>query len=60
MVLEISVSPGDQVQEGDTLLILEAMKMENVIKAPGEGTVKSILVKPKDAIEKNAVLIEME
>ena len=60
LVLEISVSPGDQVQEGDTLLILEAMKMENVNKAPGEGTVKSILVKPKDAIEKNAVLIEME
>lgn len=60
LVLEISVSPGDQVQEGDTLLILEAMKMENVIKAPGEGTVKSILVKPTDAIEKNAVLIEME
>jgi biotin carboxyl carrier protein len=36
------------------------MKMENVIKAPGDGTIKSVVVKPKDAIEKNAVLIEME
>jgi len=60
LVLEIAVKAGDQVNEGDTLLILEAMKMENVIKAPGAGTVKSIVVKPKDAIEKNAVLIEME
>jgi biotin carboxyl carrier protein len=60
LVLEIAVSPGDQVQEGDTLIILEAMKMENVIKAPGDGTIKSVVVKPKDAIEKNAVLIEME
>ena len=60
LVLEIMVSAGDEVKEGDALIILEAMKMENVIKAPGEGVVKSIVVKAKDAIEKNAVLIEME
>ena len=60
LVLEIMVKAGDAVSEGDQLLILEAMKMENVIKAPGEGVVKAILVNPKDAIEKNAVLIEME
>jgi len=60
LVLDIMVKEGDAVSEGDQLLILEAMKMENVIKAPGEGVVKAILVHPKDAIEKNAVLIEME
>lgn len=60
LVLDIMVKAGDAVSEGDQLLILEAMKMENVIKAPGEGVVKAILVNPKDAIEKNAVLIEME
>ncbi len=60
LVLEIMVSEGDEVKEGDALIILEAMKMENVIKAPGEGVVKSIVVNSKDAIEKNAVLIEME
>ena len=60
LVLEIMVKPGDQVTSGDALLILEAMKMENVLKAPGDGIVKEVMVQTKDAIEKGAVLIEME
>ena len=60
LVLDIMVKSGDAVIKGQQLLILEAMKMENVIKAPGHGIVKSVLVSPKDAIDKNTVLIEME
>lgn len=60
LVLSIDVAPGDEVAAGDALLILEAMKMENVIKATGSGVVKSVLVKNQDAVEKNQVLIEME
>jgi biotin carboxyl carrier protein len=59
LVLSILVSEGQEVQKGESLLILEAMKMENVIKATGKGTVKAIKVKQKDAVEKNQVMIEM-
>lgn len=57
LVLDVLVSEGDEVQKGDKLMILEAMKMENVIKAPGEGQVKSIKVKQGDSVDKNQVMI---
>lgn len=60
LVLQILAEPGQEVQKGDSLIILEAMKMENVIKASGAGKVKAIKVKIKDAVEKNHVLMEME
>jgi acetyl/propionyl-CoA carboxylase alpha subunit len=60
LVLEIRVEPGQAVKEGDPLVVLEAMKMENVLKAPGEAVVKSIAVKKGDAIDKNAILIAFE
>lgn len=60
LVLEVSAKVGSQVQKGDALLILEAMKMENVIKAAGDGVVKEIKVKPQQAVEKNEVLITFE
>lgn len=60
LVLSVLVEVGQEVQKGDSLLILEAMKMENVIKAAGKGVVKAIKVNQKDAVEKNQVLIEME
>lgn len=60
MILKILVSPGQQVNKGDALLILEAMKMENVLKASGTATIKSIKVEEKTAVEKGTVLIEME
>lgn len=59
LVLKILVEPGQSVVKGDSLIILEAMKMENVIKASGAGVVKAINVKEKDAVEKNHLLIEM-
>jgi biotin carboxyl carrier protein len=60
LVLKLMVEIGKEIKEGDAVLILEAMKMENVLKSPGSGKVKSIKVKERDAVEKNQVLIELE
>ena len=59
LVLNLLVIPGQMVSKGDPLLILEAMKMENVIKAAGDGQVKSIHVKQGDAVVKGQLLLEM-
>jgi len=58
MIVGISVQPGDVVSKGDSLLILEAMKMENMLKAPGNGTIKSIRIAKGDRVEKGQVLVE--
>lgn len=58
LVLEILVKEGDVVAKGDAVLILEAMKMENVIKAAGDGTVQKISAEKGAAVEKNQVLVE--
>jgi len=58
LIADIIAQEGDEVQKGDSLLILEAMKMENVIKATGEGTIKSIKIKKGESVEKNQLLIE--
>lgn len=60
LVVALKVQVGDVVKKGDTLLILEAMKMENVLKATGDGKVKSIKVNAKENVEKNQVMIEFE
>jgi len=60
MVLKILVQPGQQIKKGDGILILEAMKMENLLKAGADATVKSIKVNERMAVEKGAVLIELE
>ena len=60
LILEINVEVGQKVNEDDSLLILEAMKMENIITSPREGVIKSISVKKGEAVEKNALLIEFE
>lgn len=60
LVLNISAKVGDTIEKGDVILILEAMKMENVLKAPGEGTIKSIKISEGQAVEKGQVLIELE
>lgn len=56
-ILEVAVKEGDEVKKGDTLLILEAMKMENVIKAPTDCTVTAVAIKPGDNVEKNQRLL---
>ncbi|MCB9190077.1 MAG: acetyl-CoA carboxylase biotin carboxyl carrier protein subunit [Flavobacteriales bacterium] len=57
LVLEISVQAGDTLKKGDRVLVLEAMKMENVIKAPADVTVSSIEVKQGSTVEKNQVMV---
>ncbi|MEQ9467711.1 MAG: acetyl-CoA carboxylase biotin carboxyl carrier protein subunit [Ekhidna sp.] len=59
-ILNIIVAEGDEVRQGDQLLVLEAMKMENVIKSSGEGKVSKIYVAEKQNVEKNQVLISFE
>ena len=60
LIFELKIQPGDTVAKGDALLILVAMKMENVIKSPGDGKVKTIKVNLNDSVEKNQILIEFE
>ena len=60
MILKVLVAPGQQINKGDALVILEAMKMENILKAGGTATVKAIKVSERTAVEKGAVLIELE
>lgn len=59
-ILDILVEEGDEVKANDQLLVLEAMKMENVIKSPGDGVVGKIHVSEKQNVEKNQVLISFE
>lgn len=58
LILSINVKVGDELKKGDNVMILEAMKMENVLKSPGEGIVKELVVKEGDSVDKNAVLIK--
>lgn len=57
LVLRVLASAGQEVKKGDSLLVLEAMKMENIIKSPGDGIVQEISVKAGASVEKNEVLI---
>jgi biotin carboxyl carrier protein len=59
LILQLLVTEGQTIQKGDSLLILEAMKMENVIKSPGEGVVKTIKVTQGSPVDKNQILIEL-
>ncbi len=60
LVLKIFVEEGQEVNEGDPVVILEAMKMENVLKAEGSGIVKKINASDGESVEKGVVLIEVE
>lgn len=59
-VVKIEVKVGDKVSRGDTLLILEAMKMENEIKATFDGVVKNILVQEGQPLEQGVSLMDVE
>jgi propionyl-CoA carboxylase alpha chain len=58
LVLSIAVAAGQEVKSGDTLAIVEAMKMENVLRAERDGTVKTIHVKPGESVAVDAAIVE--
>ena len=60
MVLDILVQPGDEVTKDQPLIVLEAMKMENVLKAPSDAKIKSVNISKGMAVEKNQVLIAFD
>jgi biotin carboxyl carrier protein len=60
LVLQVNVGEGELVEKDTPLVILEAMKMENVIKSPGEGKIKRIAAVKGQPVEKGALMIEFE
>ena len=60
LILDILVKEGDEVKKDQDLVILEAMKMENILKAEADGVIKNVEKKVGDSVEKNQVLIELE
>ncbi len=60
VVTKILVKPGDEVKEGDTVAVIEAMKMENPIASPHSGVVEEILVSEGDKVAKDAPLIRLK
>jgi pyruvate carboxylase subunit B len=60
LIVRVNAQVGDRVQPGQGLVVMEAMKMENELRAQAEGTVKNVLVAPGAAVEKGTVLLELE
>ena len=58
-ILDVRVTPGASVKAGDTLLILEAMKMENEISAPQDGTIATVNVRKGDTVSSGDLLVTM-
>ena len=59
-VWKVEVTVGEQVEEGDVLLILESMKMEIPVEAPADGTVSEIRVEPEEAVEEDQIVAIVE
>ncbi len=59
-VLEVLVTEGQTIQKGDALVILEAMKMENIIKAAGDGVIASINILKGSTVDKNEVMLKLK
>jgi len=60
LVLEAKVAPGDAVKKGDPLMVIEAMKMENVIKSPADAVVAKVAVEAGASVDKGGTLVEFE
>lgn len=60
MIVRVNVAEGDVIQAGQGLVVMEAMKMENELRATSGGAVRRVLVTPGTAVEKGALLLEME
>lgn len=60
LVLDVRVTEGQAVAKGEPIIVLEAMKMENILKSPADVVVKKIIAKKGNAVEKNQVLVTFE
>jgi pyruvate carboxylase subunit B len=60
MIVRVNVAEGDVIHAGQGLVVMEAMKMENELRATSAGAVRRVLVTPRPAVEKGALLLEME
>lgn len=60
LILDINIEAGQVVKENDPLLVLEAMKMENVLTAPRDGVIKTVCCTRGEAVEKTQLLVEFE
>ena len=60
LIVRVNVAPGDRVQAGQGLVVMEAMKMENELRTQGGGTVRAVHAVPGTAVEKGTVLVELE
>ena len=60
LAIKVNVEPGQTVEAGELMLVLEAMKMETNITAPGAATIKSVHVKQGDSVKLNQPLVEFE
>ena len=60
LIVRVSVSVGDEVQAGQGVVVMEAMKMENELRTTGAGRVKAVHATPGTAVEKGALLVELE
>ncbi len=60
MVLQVMVENGQQIKKGDSIVVLEAMKMENILKSPVDGIIRKIHVSIGDKVEKNQVMVNLD
>jgi 3-methylcrotonyl-CoA carboxylase alpha subunit len=59
-VIRVAVKPGERVKAGDTLVVVEAMKMEHAIRAPHDGTVRAVKYQAGERVPEGAVLVELD
>jgi biotin carboxyl carrier protein len=60
MVVSIPVEEGQQIEQGQVLLILESMKMQNELKSPRDGTISRVRVKPGESVEQRQTLLSVQ
>lgn len=60
LIVRVNVTEGDEIRAGQGLVVMEAMKMENELRATADGVVKRVAVAPGSAVEKGTTLLEME